>query len=151
MLASVLLDLASTLPSPSPTAAASAASSGQSGFFDAGIGRFPVSPGLGGVAAFLGGLLAYLAANRKSKDDREKAERDRWWETLTWVYDRGTATDQAGMPADMAIAMLDQLFVEAQDRHTDREIAAIAASFAVFETRQQAEQKKSRRRPGGRS
>lgn len=138
MLATVLLDLASAVPTPSPSATASAVdASGQRGFFDAGIGRFLVSPGLGGLAAFLGGLLAYAAASRKSKDDREKARQDRWWETVTWVYDRALATEGGGaMPGDLALGLLEQLFDEAQ---TDLEVATVAGLLVIFDPQSVAE------------
>lgn len=132
MLASVLLDLASAVPTPSPRATATSSSS--PGFFDAGIGRFLVSPGLGGLAAFLGGLLAYAAASRKSKDDREKARQDRWWETVTWIYDRARADGDSAMPGDLALGLLEQLFDEAQ---TDLEVATVAGLLAMFDPQAQ--------------
>lgn len=146
-----MLDLASSMPTPSPTSSGSSGGGGEApGFFDAGLGRFLVSPGLGGLAAFFGGALAFFAAILKSRDDRDKANRDRWWETLTWIYDRGTATDQARMPADMVIGLLEQLFDEADQEHTVLEIAAVEGLFGMFQTRQEAEQKKRNRRRLGR-
>lgn len=137
MLATVLLDLASAVPTPSPTATAAASTGSSPGFFDAGIGRFLVSPGLGGLAAFLGGLLAYAAASRKSKDDREKTRQDRWWETVTWIYDRARADGDSAMPGDLALGLLEQLFEEAQ---TDLEVATVNGLLVMFGPQEETEE-----------
>lgn len=46
------------------------------GFYDAGIGRFLLSPGFGGLAVLVGGGLTYAAALRKSRDERAAAADD---------------------------------------------------------------------------
>jgi hypothetical protein len=100
------------------------------GFFDAGIGRFLVSPGCGGAAALVGGLLAYLAATRKAADDRESARQERWWATLTWIYDRATAErPEARLPTRTTLDLLGRLFDQA---HTDLEIQAVENLLDVF-------------------
>lgn len=80
------------------------------GFFDAGIGRFLLSPGFGGLLAFFAALLVYAAARAQAKITRERDRQERWWATLTWVYDRATAQrDAARLPAAMALDMFDRL------------------------------------------
>jgi len=146
VLVSAIIDLTSNLPTPIPTATPSgattaAATAGSApGFYDAGLGRFLISPGLGGVAALLGGVLAYLAANKKSRDDRakarderEQAQRDRWWETLTWVYDGYRAPEPHKLPGKLAMGVLKHLFDEAKTEHRNVEVAAVVGLFEMTE------------------
>ena len=103
-----------------------------SGFYDDGLGRFLISPGFGGVAVLIGGALAFFAARRSSADTRAKtaadaevARQERWWATLSWVYDRLTALrDRERLTTDIALVLFDRLLDEA---HTDLEIAAVEA------------------------
>lgn len=111
--------------------AATAAPSAASGFFDAGLGRFLVSPGFGGAAALVGGALAYGAARRKGVDDREAVRQQRWWESLTWIFDRATAERvEARLTATLALDLLERLYDEAQ---TDLEVQAVAGLLGLFQ------------------
>ncbi len=113
------------------------------GFFDAGVGRFLVSPGFGGAAALLGGLLAFAAALRKTRADREASEaalaagresarETRWWEAMIWVYDRATAVPPAAvLPASVSLDMVDRLYAEAQ---TGIEKQLVAGLLDLFTT-----------------
>lgn len=138
-------------------AAASTASS-TSGFYDGGLGRFLLSPGFGGVAVLIGGALAYVAARRQSGDTRAKAadertkasqeradalaretesrevvRQERWWATLTWVYDRATAEHPGvRLTADLAQSLFDKLLDQA---HTEVEIEVVIGLFDLFEDR----------------
>lgn len=138
-------------------AAASTASSA-SGFYDGGLGRFLISPGFGGVAVLVGGALAYVAARRQSGDTRartaderakasqeradalaretegrEVVRQERWWATLTWVYDRATAErSRARLTADLAQGLFDKLLDQA---HTEVEIEVVIGLFDLFDDR----------------
>ncbi len=102
----------------------------QHGFFDAGLGRFLVSPGFAGLAALVGGSLAYAAARRKGSDDREAARQQRWWEAVTWVYDRATGERvEARLTGALALDMLERLFDEA---HTDLELQTVLGLLGLF-------------------
>lgn len=100
------------------------------GFFDAGLGRFLVSPGFGGASALLGGVLAYLAAARKTGADRENERQKRWWDALTWVYDRATAERvEARLSPELALDLLERLLDEA---HTELELQAVLGLLELF-------------------
>jgi uncharacterized protein YdbL (DUF1318 family) len=45
-------------------------------FYDEGVGRFLVSPGFGGTAAVLAGMIAYLAAVKKLTADQDTARKE---------------------------------------------------------------------------
>lgn len=114
------------------------------GFYEAGLGRFLVSPGFGGVAVLLGGAVAYLAARRTSRDTRaetsaaaERAREDRWWATITWFYDR-TTSERVGarLPVDVALDLLDRLSRQAQ---TELETETVLGLIQIF---------RDERRPG---
>jgi len=103
----------------------------QIGFFDAGFGRFLISPGFGGAAALLGGLLAYLAARQKAGEEREDLRQKRWWETLTWVYDRATSErEEARLSGSLSISLFERLYNEAQ---TDLEVGAVEGLLGLTE------------------
>ena len=102
-----------------------------------GLGRFVVSPGFGGLAVFVGGFLAYRAAARQStdarvraRDEREVARQDRWWSTLTWVYDRLTAErPEARLRQAQAVELFDRLTREAQTVLEKRTALGLLAAF----------------------
>ena len=100
------------------------------GFFDAGLGRFLISPGFGGASALLGGVLAYLAAQRKTRTDRENERQKRWWDALTWVYDRATAERlDARLSPSLTLDMLERLLDEAD---TELEVQAVLGLLGLF-------------------
>ncbi len=98
------------------------------GFFDTGAGRFLISPGFGGAAALLGGVLAFLAARQQLVHSREASRQERWWAAVTWMYDRATATS-GRLPGAVALTMLEKLFDEAQ---TDLEIQTVSGLLDLF-------------------
>jgi hypothetical protein len=121
------------------------------GFYDAGVGRFLISPGFGGAATLLGGVLAFAASLIKLKRDREvtRQEREatrqeRWWASLTWVYDR--ATMAAGrLPGEVALTMLSHLFDQAG---TALEVATVDGILALFQDAREAPQSDRRQTEG---
>ena len=114
-----------------------AAAPAPSGFYDDGLGRFLISPGFGGVAVLVGGALAFFAARRSSADtrartaiDAETARQERWWATLTWIYDRATAErEQARLTTTLALDLLDRLSDQA---HTEVEYESVLGLIEAF-------------------
>ena len=101
------------------------------GFYDAGLGRFLVSPGFGGAAALLGGLLAFRAAWVKLKADSEVARQDRWWISMTWIYEQATSSSPSNrLPGGVAVTMLGRLFDAAQ---TELEIHGVVGLLELFD------------------
>ena len=109
-------------------------------FFDEGFGRFIVSPGFGGLAALLAAVLVFIAAQQRNAHDSreavraaEKDRQERWWEALTWIYDRASAErSEARLTGELALDLLERLYDEA---HTDLEVQAVAGLIKTFEDR----------------
>jgi hypothetical protein len=80
------------------------------GFYDAGVGRFLISPGFGGLATAAAALVAFLVWN----SNRSAIKRQRWMDTLTWVYESATARDRVQMPYAVAIPILGALLEQAR-------------------------------------
>ena len=80
------------------------------GFYDSGFGRFLVSPGFGGLATAAAALVAFLVWN----SNRSAVKRQRWMDTLTWVYESATAEDRVQMPYAVAIPILGALLDQAR-------------------------------------
>ncbi len=56
---------------------------------------------------------------------------ERWWEALTWIYDRATAERvDARLTPSLALDMLERLYDEA---HTDLEVQAVAGLLQMFQ------------------
>lgn len=130
------------------------ASAATSGFFSTEPGLFLLSPGFGGLAALVGVLVAYLAVRRQSADtrakidadraavdaaaavDAEKARQERWWQTLTWIYDRATAQrHDARLTVTLTLRLLDRLSRQA---HTEIEYEAVLGLIEAFTDERQA-------------
>ena len=84
------------------------------------LGQFITSSGFGGLAALVAALLAFRAAILKLSADREVARQNRWWDSLSWIYDRATheRLDQR-LPPGLALDLFDRLLDEA---HTELEL-----------------------------
>ncbi|MFG1602806.1 hypothetical protein [Actinoplanes sp. NPDC049265] len=52
------------------------------------IQRFLTSAGAGGLAALLAAIIAALIARAQLSNTKRQQRHDRWWDTLSWVYDR---------------------------------------------------------------
>lgn len=106
------------------------------GFWDAGFGRFLISPGFGGLAALLGAALVYLASRQKAAEDREDQRQQRWWEALTWIYDRATAErEEARLDGSLALDLFERL---AEEAHTDLEVQAALGLTELFDDQTEA-------------
>lgn len=93
--------------------------------------QFFLSPGFGGAAALVAGLLAYVAARVKAADDRKIAAERQWWDALAWVYDRLTAERlDARLPPDLALELLNRLRRDAQN---PLELGTIAGLLDLFD------------------
>ena len=82
--------------------------SADSGFWD----QFFTSAGFAGAMAVVAASIASVVAWRQFRGTQRQNEIARWWDTLTWVYDRsivekGTKTP---LPQTVAVRMLRALF-----------------------------------------
>jgi hypothetical protein len=102
-------------PSSSP---ATTGSSALPSFWD----RFVTSAGFGGLMAFLATCIAGGIALAQFRHVKRQQTQDRWWDTLTWVYDR-TIVDEGNrkpLPQLVTFAMLSVLNSEAATPKKDR-------------------------------
>lgn len=77
------------------------------------------------------GAAAYAAARRRATDDRDAVRHQRWWEALTWIYDRATSERvEARLTAALALDMLERLYDEAS---TDLEVQAVRGLLGLFQ------------------
>lgn len=102
------------------------------------MGRFLLSPGFGGAAAFVAAGLVYLASQQNARHARQEALRarekdrqERWWEALTWIYDRASAERvEARLTTGLVLDLLERLYDEAV---TDLEVQTVAGLVEAFE------------------
>jgi hypothetical protein len=80
------------------------------GFYDAGFGRFLISPGFGGLATAAAAVVAFLVWN----SNRGAVKRQRWMDTLIWVYESATSEGRVAMPYAVAIPILGALLEQAR-------------------------------------
>ncbi len=84
--------------------------------------RFLTSAGFGGLMAVVAATIAATIAYIQFRQSKRQAADDRWWETLTWVYDRSiVATDTVPpLPQTVTFSMLSALHEEAAPRKQGR-------------------------------
>jgi hypothetical protein len=122
-------------PAPPPTSQVSAAAHVQP-FWE----QFITSAGFGGLMAVVGALVAARFAYVQFVHTKSQQKEDRWWDTLTWVYDRTVVADadREPLPQRVTFAMLTVLYDEAQgadaaeekrDRLRGDTISALLAAF----------------------
>lgn len=85
---SLLEFLRAPSPAPSPAMPAHPELFG-SEFWD----RFFTSAGFGGAMAVVAAMIAAMIAVIQFRHAKSKDRDTRWWETLTWVYDRTVVED----------------------------------------------------------
>ncbi|WP_369252397.1 hypothetical protein [Geodermatophilus amargosae] len=73
--------------------------------------RFFTSAGFGGMLALIAAIIAASIAYRQLKLARHQQQDDRWWDTLSWVYDRLVVEEgkQKPLPTPVVAAMLSAL------------------------------------------
>ncbi len=107
-------------------------------FLQSQVGLFLLSPGFGGLAALVAAGLVCSAsrqnashARQEALRAREKDRQERWWEALTWIYDRASAERvEARSTTDLVLDLLERLHAEAV---TDLEVQAVRGLIEAFQ------------------
>ncbi|MDP9998295.1 hypothetical protein [Pseudarthrobacter sulfonivorans] len=78
---------------------------------------FVVSPGFGGLAAVVAATIAFFGVRRQINATKKDKKEERWWATLTWVYDKASnAKDKADpLPKIIAVQVLNELRTTADE------------------------------------
>ncbi|WP_433365439.1 hypothetical protein ACQPZX_35830 [Actinoplanes sp. CA-142083] len=98
--------------------------------------RFLTSAGFGGLMALTAALIAARIAAMQLRHTKSQQQHERWWSTLTWVYDRAVVDGdkRAALPHHVTFAMLSQLAERAQLPPEDRlQQSAIRSILSMFE------------------
>jgi hypothetical protein len=126
-LASFVAELLSAAPAPA---------SGSDQFWQ----RFLTSAGFGGLMAVAAALIAARIAARQLRHTKAQQLQERWWDTLTWVYDRAVVEKdkRRALPHHVTFALLTQLAEHAQTPPEDRlQQGAIKSVLSMFDTSDQ--------------
>jgi hypothetical protein len=104
---------------------------------------FLTSAGFGGTLAFFAAVLATIGAVATLRHNKRVARHDRWWDTLTWVYDR-TVTPKGDRPLapTVTLSMMRALLSEVpsakwrrrRDQLRSETISSLLEAFATLET-----------------
>ncbi|AGZ43252.1 hypothetical protein [Actinoplanes friuliensis] len=98
--------------------------------------RFLTSAGFGGLMALTAALIAARIATQQLRHTKSQQANERWWTTLTWVYDRAVVEKdkRVALPHHVTFAMLTQLAERAQQPPADRlQQSSIKSILAMFE------------------
>jgi hypothetical protein len=98
--------------------------------------RFLTSAGFGGLMALAAALIAARIAAAQLRHAKVQQLNERWWSTLTWVYDRAIVEQdkRAALPHHVTFAMLSQLAERAQLPPEDQlQRRAIQSILSMFE------------------
>lgn len=111
--------------------------------------RFFTSAGFGGVMAVVAAIIAGSIAIIQIRHARRQHRDARWWDTLTWVYDRTVVEDgkKAALPHGVTIAMLAALSDKATREGADRlQGEAVSSILTIFDAKPEGveERKESR-------
>lgn len=96
---------------------------------------FLTSSGFAGCMAVVAASIAAGMAWRQLSHARAQQEEDRWWETLTWVFDRSVSSSPGSeqLPVGVALPMLQALFDEtANDDATGLRKRAVGSILTMF-------------------
>jgi hypothetical protein len=113
--------------------APSAASAADSKFWD----RFLTSAGSAGAMAVVAASIAAFVTWRQFRATQRQQANQRWWETLTWVYDRSIVEEdkREPLPQAVTIRMLRALFDDVPKNGSDPLRGnTISAILEMFET-----------------
>lgn len=108
--------------------------------------RFLTSAGFGGVMALGAAAIAARIAAVQLRHTKSQQRHDRWWDTLTWVYDRAVVEKdkRTALPHHVTFAMLSQLAERAQMPPEDvLQQGAIKSILSIFEVTDDVRQKPS--------
>lgn len=131
---SLVAQMVSAVPSPSPGPVSLQTA-------DPFWQRFFTSAGFGGLTALAAALIAARIAMLQLRHTRSQQLQERWWATLTWVYDRAVVEKdkRSALPHHVTFAMLTQLSERAENPPEDRlQKSAIKSILSMFETSDQA-------------
>lgn len=98
--------------------------------------RFLTSAGFGGLMALTAAIFAARIAAAQLRHTKAQQLNERWWSTLTWVYDRAIVEQdkRAALPHHVTFAMLSQLAEHARTPPTDQlQQSAIRSILSMFE------------------
>jgi len=98
--------------------------------------RFLTSAGFGGLMALAAALVAARIAALQLRHTKAQQVHERWWSTLTWVYDRAVVENdkRAALPHHVTFAMLTQLAEHAQAAPADGlQRSTIKSILSMFE------------------
>lgn len=99
--------------------------------------RFLTSAGFGGLMALAAALIAARFASAQLRHTKAQQQHERWWETLTWVYDRAVVEKdkRRALPHQVTFTMLTQLAERAQappeDKLQQHTIRSILSMFQI--------------------
>lgn len=114
---------------------------------------FVVSPGFGGLAAVVAATIAFFGVRRQINATKKDKKEERWWATLTWVFDKASsAEDKADpLPKVIAVQVLNELRNTADESSPlqSQTADALVTLFSNTANAQAAEEsKKSTNTPG---
>ncbi|MGW4945568.1 hypothetical protein ACWEOZ_28715 [Actinoplanes sp. NPDC004185] len=98
--------------------------------------RFMTSAGFGGLMALAAALVAARIAAAQLRHTKSQQQLERWWSTLTWVYDRAIVEQdkRAALPDHVTFAMLSQLAERVQTPPGDGlQQSTIRSILSMFE------------------
>ncbi|WP_433232635.1 hypothetical protein ACQP2H_11505 [Micromonospora sp. CA-248260] len=120
------------VPYPSPTGVINSEHFGAD-FWE----RFLTSAGFGGVMAVVAALVAASIAMMQFRHVKRQHHEERWWETLTWVYDRTIVEEgrKPPLPQRVTLAMLTALSERVGQGKSDRlRGEAISSILTIFDS-----------------
>lgn len=97
--------------------------------------RFVTSAGAGGLAALTAAIIAACIAGIQLRHAKRQQRHDRWWDTLSWVYDRAVvdAEKKESLPHRVTFTMLNELAEQARSKPTDSlQVGTIGAVLSMF-------------------
>ena len=141
----------SALPTPSPSTGVVGDETFGPDFWE----RFLTSAGFGGVMAVVAAVIAGSIALAQFRHVKRQHQDDRWWETLTWVYDRTMVEEgkKPPLPQRVTLSMLTALADKVGENRVDRlRGEAISSILTIFDATPQSLDRESESRiaAGGR-
>jgi hypothetical protein len=114
--------------------------------------RFLTSAGFGGLMALTAALIAAWIATQQLRHTKSQQLNERWWNTLTWVYDRAVVEKdkRLALPHHVTFAMLTQLAERAKTPPEDMlQQSSIKSILTMFEASDDVNQSPAHRSDDG--